>query len=70
MSLPASNTMNLNVAFSNENWTFTLYGNNLTDEDTPRIVRTNNDLNAGVNFELNVTPQTPRELGLRIRYHF
>jgi len=70
MSLPASSTLNLNVALSNDNWTFTLYGNNLTDEDTPRIVRTNNDLNAGTQFELNVTPQTPTEFGIRVRYRY
>lgn len=68
MELPAVTTFNLNVGVNNRTWSATVAVNNLTNDDTPRIVRVNNT-NVFEDFELNVTPPNQREVSLRLRYN-
>lgn len=67
--LPAYTTFNLNLAFTRDDWNITLFGTNLTNNTTPRSITFENttDIDA---LDLTVTPQTPREFGLRARYNF
>ena len=64
--------MNASINFRNEPWDFRLYGRNLTDDDTPRIVQEGTDYNQGgmgaSNFQ--VLPRDPREIGLGLTYRF
>jgi len=72
MWLPASTEFNGSVTFSNDNWNLTLFGNNLTDEDTPRTFLQINltDHNIGGSPNLRTRPRIPRELGARLTYRF
>ena len=73
LSLPATTQVNGSVTFSDDNWEMILFGNNLTNEDTPRYL--------GYNGDRNITPnqsqwnywlqlRIPRELGARLNYRF
>ncbi len=72
-SLPATTQVNGSVTFSDGNWDITLFGNNLTDADTPRWVSYNGDRNINPNqsqdnFWLQL--RIPREVGARLSYSF
>ena len=72
MALPETQTLNASVDFRNDNWDFRLYGRNLTDDDTPRIVSEGTDYNQGgmgaSNFHM--LPRDPREIGVGLTYRF
>ena len=77
MTIPSVSELSGSVSFSNDNWEITLFGNNLTDVDTPRsTIVLDDDPNicgfaAGCtedNFRLRL--RTPREIGARLRYRF
>lgn len=80
--LPAVMTANLSLTLGGDNWSTSLYVNNLTDEDQPLKVETAEDpsivglntalLDAGATPASNylITPRTPRTLGLRASYQF
>ncbi len=72
MALPETQTLNASINFRNEPWDFRLYGRNLTNDDTPRIVQEGTDYNQGgmgaSNFQ--VLPRDPREVGLGLTYRF
>jgi iron complex outermembrane recepter protein len=71
MSLPARHIFNAGIELSDDKWQIRLYGNNLTDDDTPAIVRLEPDLNIAVDeSESNfyVRPRTPREYGIIAAY--
>ena len=74
MGLPATAIFNGSFALRNANWTIRLYGNNLTDDDTPRRIDFSND-NAIAptgpgrrNFRIR--PRIPREVGAQLSYQF
>ena len=69
--LPAYAIVNGSVNFRNDNWNLTFFGNNLTDDDTPRDIafRTNNNLTPPRDG-FNVRPRLPREIGARLSYQF
>ena len=72
--LPATTIVNGSVSFRNDNWTVRLFGNNLTDDDTPTDVLFEPDNSFGVsgpgrqNFK--VRPRLPREIGVQLNYQF
>jgi outer membrane receptor protein involved in Fe transport len=72
MALPVTETLNASVNFRNNNWDFRLYGRNITDNDTPRIVQSGTDYNQGGagarNF--NLLPRDPAEYGVSLSYSF
>jgi len=70
--LPAYTIWNGSLTFSNsEGLTLALYGNNLTDDDTPRGVQLSNDNNlVPARDGYLISPRTPREIGLRMMYEF
>lgn len=69
--LPATNILNGSVTFQNENLTLAVFGNNLTDNDTPRQVQLNSDNNLSPARDGHlVSPRTPREIGVRMTYDF
>ena len=72
MALPETQSLNASVSFRSDNWDFRLYGRNLTDDETPRIVQSGTDYNQGgmgaQNFHL--LPRDPRELGVSLTYRF
>ncbi len=74
MSLPATTTINGSLAFRDANWTIRLYGNNLTEEDTPRRIQYSNDGSFGVSGpgrrNFLIRPRLPREIGLQLTYDF
>jgi len=69
--LPSKTIINASLSFSNENVNVTLFGNNLTDNDTPHNLQFNRDWNLpGNTFGFNVRPRSPTEIGARISYNF
>lgn len=73
MKLPATEDLSASATFSNENWEFVLFGNNLTDVDTPQDIFVDEDPNISVlndeqNYVLNF--RLPREVGFRLNYRF
>ncbi len=69
--IPANTIWNGSLTVRNENLTLALYGNNLTDDDTPRGIQWSNDNNlTPIIRGFNVSPRIPRELGLRMTYDF
>ena len=73
MQLPATEDLNASVTFFNENWEMILYGNNLTDENTPQDIWVDEDANISPledeqNYVLNL--RIPREVGFRLNYQF
>ncbi len=69
--LPETTIVNGSVSFRNDNWNITLFGNNLTDDDTPRDVAWANDNNGSrARDGFSVRPRTPREIGARLSYQF
>ena len=71
VNLPATTIVNGSLTFRNDNWNLTLFGNNLTDEDTPRDINFNNDNNlTPIRRGWVVIPRLPREVGARLIYQF
>jgi iron complex outermembrane recepter protein len=71
MSLPETQTLNASVNFRNDNWDIRVYGRNITDDDTPRIVQSGTDYNQTPgNQNFNVLPRDPSELGVSLSYRF
>ncbi|HIN59951.1 MAG TPA: TonB-dependent receptor, partial [Gammaproteobacteria bacterium] len=69
--LPAYTIFNGSLTFRNENLTISLFGNNLTDDDTPRGVSLGTDNNlTPVRDGYAIMPRIPRELGARLIYQF
>lgn len=74
MQLPATTIVNGSINFRNDAWTIRLYGNNLTDDKTPRRVGYPNDNAIGLagpgrrNFRIQ--PRIPREIGLTLSFAF
>ncbi len=69
--IPAYSIFNGSISFRNDNWDIMLYGNNLTDDDTPREVEFNNDNNiVPARDGFFVRPRLPREIGARLSYQF
>lgn len=78
MSMPAVSEWSGSVTFANDNWEVTLFGNNLTDVDTPRVRPSLDDSDFNIcgtslgcsesNFQIAL--RTPREIGARLRYQF
>ncbi|MGI9204775.1 MAG: TonB-dependent receptor [Woeseiaceae bacterium] len=63
--------VNASVTFYDERWNIRLYGNNLTDEDTPQTIDYNTDNNIGGNTRnFFIRPRIPREYGIRIGLAF
>ena len=59
------------ISFNNDNWDIILFGNNLTDEDTPLDIQDWPELRFGGNrFSWRYRPRLPREIGLRLNYTF
>ena len=70
-AMPASDTVNASVNFRKDNWDVRLYGRNLTDDDTPRIIQNGNDYNLSqTRRNFHILPREPREYGIGIRYSF
>jgi len=70
-AMAASDTVNASVNFRKDNWDVRLYGRNLTDDDTPRIISSGNDYNLSqTRRNFHILPRDPREYGLGIRYSF
>lgn len=71
-ALPVTQTLNASVNFSDGRWNFRVWGRNLTDNDTPRVVEFATDYNTttrGVrNF--NLLPREGSELGFTLDYQF
>ncbi len=82
---PALTTVNVSAGLNGENWSATLYVNNLTDNDTPRRIFAGEDVTinpmspgsllieaAGTDATRNyrVTPRPPRTVGVRLNYDF
>ena len=71
MALPVTESLNASVNFRNDNWDFRIYGRNITDNDTPRIVATGNDGNQpGRPENFQVLPRDPAEYGVSLSYSF
>ena len=71
MKLPETQSLNASVNFRNQNWDIRLWGRNLTDNDSPRIVQTGTDNNkAPENQNFNLLPRDPREFGITLSYGF
>ena len=77
MTIPPVTELNGSVNFANDNWDITLFGNNLTNVDTPRsTINLDDDPNicgtslgcSEYNFRFML--RTPREIGARLRYRF
>ena len=73
MQLPATEDLNASLTFFNENWELILFGNNLTDENTPQDIWVDEDANISPledeqNYVLNL--RLPREIGFRLNYQF
>jgi iron complex outermembrane receptor protein len=69
--LPAKTLVDTSVSFRNDNWNLTLFGSNLTDNDTPNNVQFNRNWSLpGNTFGFNVRPRQPTEYGVRVRYSF
>lgn len=70
-SLPETQTLNASLDFRNENWNLRLWGRNITDDDTPRIVQSGNDFNLGPPRQsFNLLPRDPQEYGVTLSYSF
>ena len=70
-SLPAVSSVNGQVNFANDNWDITIYGNNLTDETSPTLVREwQEQLARGDRNTWLYSQRWPREIGLRLNYSF
>ena len=70
-SLPAISSINGQVNFANDNWDITIYGNNLTDETSPTLVREwREQLLRGDSNTWLYSQRWPREIGLRLNYSF
>ena len=71
MYLASKTLVDTSVSFRNDNWNLTLFGSNLTNEDTPNNVQFNRDWSQAGNVSgFNVRPRQPREIGVRVRYSF
>ena len=77
MQIPPVSEWSGSVNFSNDNWEITLFGNNLTNVDTPRsTINLDDDPNiCGTSrgcdeYNFRVRLRTPREIGARLRYRF
>jgi outer membrane receptor protein involved in Fe transport len=69
--LPAYSILNGSLSFRNDNWNVTLYGNNLSDDDTPRQVEYGNDNNiVPARNGFLIRPRLPREIGARLSFEF
>ena len=69
--LPSVTTATGQIGFNNDNWNIILYGNNLTDEDTPHVVREFRELVIGGDRNSWLYgARLPREIGLRLNYTF
>ena len=69
--LPAATEANGQLGLNNQNWNIYLYGNNLTDEDTARVVREFPELVLGGDRNSwRYIPRLPREIGLRVNFSF
>jgi len=70
-SLPAVSSINGQVNFANDNWDITIYGNNLTDETSPTLVREwREQLLRGDSNTWLYSQRWPREIGVRLNYSF
>jgi iron complex outermembrane recepter protein len=73
--LPADTQWDGSVTFTNDNWNVVLFGNNLTDENTPRQL-TDDPVNqfdaafAGNRPNYRYALRIPREIGVRLNYQF
>lgn len=70
--MPSRTIINGSVSFRNESWNLTLFGNNLTDDDTPlNSMEFANDFNiTPATYNFNMRPRGPREIGARLSYQF
>jgi len=68
--IPAYSIFNGSISFRNDNWDITLYGNNLSDDDTPREVEWDDDSNINGEYNFFIRPRLPREIGARLSYQF
>ncbi|HEY5623995.1 MAG TPA: TonB-dependent receptor, partial [Gammaproteobacteria bacterium] len=72
-SLPATTQVNGSITFTDGNWDISIFGNNLTDEDTPRFAAYNGDRNINPNQSQDnywLQLRIPREIGARLSYRF
>ena len=71
-ALPETQTLNGSVSFGNGPWNLRIWGRNLTDDDTPRVVEFSTDYNASprgvTNF--NLLPRAPTELGATLEFRW
>ena len=70
LELPASTTVTGQITLSNNNLDVILFGNNLTNEDTPLDLDDYRDNRVGRQWSWRYRPRIPRELGLRLNYSF
>ena len=70
LKLPAATTMTGQVTFNNDNLDIILFGNNLTEEDTPLDIDDYRDNRVGRAWSWRYRPRLPREVGLRLNYSF
>ncbi|MFL2546810.1 MAG: TonB-dependent receptor [Candidatus Rariloculaceae bacterium] len=72
--LPATTTTTGQISFQNDNWQIILFGNNLTNEDTPLDFDDFRDRRpggtGGANHSWRYRPRLPREVGARLNYTF
>ena len=72
--LPAATTVTGQITFSNDNLDVILFGNNLTNEDTPLDLDDYRDNRTGFGgsriWSWRYRPRIPREFGLRLNYSF
>ncbi len=69
---PAATTYQGSINLRNENWDIVLFGNNLSNVDSPRSIGFGRDANQGSRRPRNfvILPRTPREVGARLTYRF
>jgi iron complex outermembrane receptor protein len=73
MKMPDTDILNLSLSFSNEMFDIRVYGNNLTDDDTPSAIGYAADWNQAVNGSIDnlyILGRRPREVGVRLQVDF
>ena len=70
IQLPAATTVTGQITFNNDNLDVILFGNNLTNEDTPLDLDDYRDNRVRRAWSWRYRPRIPREFGLRLNYSF
>ena len=72
MKLGDRDIVNGSVTLANDAWTIRFWGNNLTNEDTPRTIFPFLDYDTAPNVQrtFDVAPQRPKEIGVSVAYFF